>query len=88
MSPRYLINKPLRWTKYREGIFTFFEFSYLGRKIVGGQLLLSINRSTTYIEYTSTNIPYTMEINLKTSICFKQALKWFSEVVENLGINQ
>lgn len=29
-----------------------------------------------------------MEINLKTSICFKQALKWFSEVVENLGINQ
>lgn len=61
MSPRYLINKPLRWTKYREGIFTFFEFSYLGRKIVGGQLLLSINRSTTYIEYTSTNIPYTME---------------------------
>lgn len=28
-----------------------------------------------------------MEINLETSICSKQALKWFSEVVENLGIN-
>lgn len=28
-----------------------------------------------------------MEINLKTSIYFKQVLNWFSEVVENLGVN-
>lgn len=51
MVPRYLINKPLRWTKYREGIFTFFEFSYLGRKIVGGQLLLSTQKHNIYRIY-------------------------------------
>lgn len=28
-----------------------------------------------------------MEINLKTSIYFEQVLNWFSEVVENLGVN-